>query len=318
MTEILGRLDVLVGGRLRYVEKVDAHTSGDCTVDSIELSGSSPRRQSSFDGAVRQTAGCATCRSVVSRLSADEFAERLGFVAARSGRSPSRPYCGTTPNRTSFSFSVPGATSRRRSNCAIRPAAPIAPANWPGRSRLCSVDCWASRSVTKHCDNWPSRASRPRRRPRAAASHAATRVIGDFELLSRIGAGGMGVVYRAWQRSLDRQVALKCVTRTGDRQTETRFAREIRTLGRIEHPNLVKIYTSGSDDDRLFYAMELIEGATLASRLSEVADQHEFDGRNQPEDLAIEPEHGLPRDTHGRAARQRNDSGGGASARSTG
>jgi serine/threonine protein kinase len=97
-----------------------------------------------------------------------------------------------------------------------------------------------------------------------ASAEAATRRVGEFELLSRLGQGGMGVVHRAWQPSLGRQVALKCMLRAGDPKAEARFAREIRALGRIEHPNVVKVFTSGAEGDQWFYAMELIEGTELA------------------------------------------------------
>src|SRR6185436_13992113 len=82
---------------------------------------------------------------------------------------------------------------------------------------------------------------------------------------SELGRGGMGVVYRAWQPSLGRQVAVKSLYRTGDPKAEARFAREIRALGRVEHPHLVKIFTSGNDGAEWFYAMELMEGATLSA-----------------------------------------------------
>jgi serine/threonine protein kinase len=91
------------------------------------------------------------------------------------------------------------------------------------------------------------------------------RRIGSFELLTKLGQGGMGVVYRAWQPSLGRQVALKCLLRGGDPKAEARFCREIQVLGRVEHPHLVKVYMSGQDGDQLYYAMELLEGATLAT-----------------------------------------------------
>src|SRR5260370_28675167 len=81
----------------------------------------------------------------------------------------------------------------------------------------------------------------------------------------------MGVVYRAWQPSLCRQVALKCLLRSDDPKAEARFAREIRALGRVEHPNLVKVFTSGSDGDQWFYAMELIEGTDLAAVCTQLA-----------------------------------------------
>ena len=74
----------------------------------------------------------------------------------------------------------------------------------------------------------------------------------------------MGVVYRAWQPSLGRQVALKCMLKSGDPKAEARFAREIRALGRVEHPGVVKVFTSGSEADQWFFAMELVEGADLA------------------------------------------------------
>lgn len=89
------------------------------------------------------------------------------------------------------------------------------------------------------------------------------RRLGEFELVSCLGRGGMGVVYRAWHLPLKRQVGLKCMLRSGDPKSEARFAREIRALGRVDHPNLVKIYSSGTDGDQLFYAMELVEGTDL-------------------------------------------------------
>src|SRR5207249_4434189 len=94
---------------------------------------------------------------------------------------------------------------------------------------------------------------------------ASPRRLGEFEVLSKLGQGGMGTVYRAWQASLGRQIALKALGQVGGRSAAQRFAREIRALGRVEHPNLVKIFTSGSDGERWYYAMELVEGATLSA-----------------------------------------------------
>ena len=90
----------------------------------------------------------------------------------------------------------------------------------------------------------------------------------------------MGVVYRAWQPSLGRQVALKKLVRTGEK-SEQRFAREIRALGQVEHPNLVKIYTSGSDGDQWFYAMELGRRGTAFDRVRSVAAARQHDQRGQ-------------------------------------
>jgi WD40 repeat protein/serine/threonine protein kinase len=101
--------------------------------------------------------------------------------------------------------------------------------------------------------------------PAEAPAGPSRRTLGEFELLSELGRGGMGVVYRAWQPSLGRQVALKQLRAAGDARTEQRFRREIKALGRVEHPHLVKIFTSGADGEQWFYAMELVEGAPLSA-----------------------------------------------------
>jgi WD40 repeat protein/serine/threonine protein kinase len=100
---------------------------------------------------------------------------------------------------------------------------------------------------------------------------AGAQAMGEFELLSQLGKGGMGVVYRAWQPSLGREVALKCMLRSNDPKAEERFAREIRALGRVEHPNVVKVFTSGAEGTQWFYAMELIEGAELSRVCAQLA-----------------------------------------------
>jgi serine/threonine protein kinase len=91
-------------------------------------------------------------------------------------------------------------------------------------------------------------------------------VIGDFELEGELGRGGMGVVYKARQRSLNRRVALKVLppALAADPTALARFRRETAALARCDHSSLVKILTSGSDGDRHYYAMELVEGTDLA------------------------------------------------------
>ncbi len=120
------------------------------------------------------------------------------------------------------------------------------------------VDSWSQRTLE---DQPPSPES-------VEKPEAVGRTLGEFEILSQIGRGGMGVVHRVWQPSLGRQVALKSLVRTGDAQSEARFGREIRALGRVEHPHLIKVFTSRVDEDQWFYAMELIQGADL-TRISD-------------------------------------------------
>jgi len=97
----------------------------------------------------------------------------------------------------------------------------------------------------------------------APAAEEKHRRIGEFELLAEIGRGGQSIVYRALQPSLQREVALKRLLVAGNPNTERHFQREIRALARVDHPNLIKIYTSGIDNEQWFYAMELIDGADL-------------------------------------------------------
>ena len=90
--------------------------------------------------------------------------------------------------------------------------------------------------------------------------------IGDFLLDSTLGKGAMGEVWRARQSTLDRWVALKWLGESlvDSDEARTRFRREIRALARSDHPNVVKVLTSGEHKGRPYYAMELVEGTDLA------------------------------------------------------
>ncbi|MBN1422025.1 MAG: protein kinase [Planctomycetes bacterium] len=94
--------------------------------------------------------------------------------------------------------------------------------------------------------------------------------IGDFRLIRQIGRGGMGIVYEAWQTSMDRPVALKVLPGgvLSDLKTVVRFEREARIAGRLEHPNIVTVHGLGVADNTPYYAMEYVEGETLAQVLA--------------------------------------------------
>jgi hypothetical protein len=93
--------------------------------------------------------------------------------------------------------------------------------------------------------------------------------LGDYMLRRRIGRGGMGVVYDAWQSSLDRRVALKVLPAgiAADTRAMTRFVREARVAAKLCHPNIVSVYGMGVDAETPYYAMELVDGETLAELL---------------------------------------------------
>ncbi|MGH9676682.1 MAG: serine/threonine protein kinase, partial [Candidatus Acidiferrum sp.] len=97
------------------------------------------------------------------------------------------------------------------------------------------------------------------------------RELGEYVLISELGRGGMGVVYRAMQPGLGRQVAIKQLLRPKNPKHESRFRREMRALGKVDHPNLVKIFSSAADGESWFYVMELVEGASLAAVMEKLS-----------------------------------------------
>lgn len=93
---------------------------------------------------------------------------------------------------------------------------------------------------------------------------------GDYELLERLGNGGMGVVYRARQLSLDRDVALKVLAAgpwAGANFIE-RLRTEARHAARLAHPHIVSVFDVGQHDEFCYYTMRLVEGETLRERLN--------------------------------------------------
>jgi tetratricopeptide (TPR) repeat protein len=99
---------------------------------------------------------------------------------------------------------------------------------------------------------------------------ATTAQLDDYELLEELGRGGMGVVFKARQKSLKRLVAVKMV-RAGeavfDEEERKRFENEAQTVARLQHPNIVQIYEVGETDGRQFLSLEFVEGRSLARHL---------------------------------------------------
>ncbi len=95
--------------------------------------------------------------------------------------------------------------------------------------------------------------------------------LGPYEVTGRIGAGGMGEVYRARDTRLGRDVALKVLPAevSSDDERRSRFEQEARSASALNHPNIVTVHDIGTSDSTVYIAMELVEGRTLRELLAE-------------------------------------------------
>ena len=94
--------------------------------------------------------------------------------------------------------------------------------------------------------------------------------LGNYEILQRLGAGGMGEVYRAKDTRLDREVAIKTLSLEGCSQSDalSRFEQEARSASALNHPNIVTIYELGHENGTRYIAMELVDGDTVRALLA--------------------------------------------------
>jgi serine/threonine protein kinase len=112
--------------------------------------------------------------------------------------------------------------------------------------------------------------SAPAQTEEQAAQPATSQPFGKYELLEEIGRGGMGVVYRARQPDLDRLVAIKMILsrRLASPDDVHRFHAEARAAGSLRHPNIVAIHDAGEVHGQHFFAMDFVEGRSLAQALA--------------------------------------------------
>src|SRR5436190_1818143 len=94
--------------------------------------------------------------------------------------------------------------------------------------------------------------------------------LGPYEIVSRLGAGGMGEVWRAVDTRLDRSVAVKLLPRdfAQNANLKSRFEREAKTISQLHHPHICTLFDVGHEQGHDFLVMELIEGESLAERLA--------------------------------------------------
>jgi tetratricopeptide (TPR) repeat protein/predicted Ser/Thr protein kinase len=120
----------------------------------------------------------------------------------------------------------------------------------------------------------------------AEAQNNPKNILGKYVVVSELGRGGMGVVYKAWESGLKRWVALKVLVGAGGKEDLVRFRREAQTAAALRHPNIVGIYEVGEVAEKHVIAMEYVDGRSLAGEkmaarkaallLAEVARAVEF------------------------------------------
>jgi eukaryotic-like serine/threonine-protein kinase len=96
------------------------------------------------------------------------------------------------------------------------------------------------------------------------------KVLGRYHIISELGRGGMGVVYKAVDPKLERFIAIKCLSEalSDDEITVTRFLREARNVAALNHPNIAQIFLADEDEGKPYFVMEFIDGESLADRLA--------------------------------------------------
>ena len=115
-----------------------------------------------------------------------------------------------------------------------------------------------------NAETLPSDDSSP---PSTASDALIGRTLGHFRVGPRLGRGGMGAVYRAWDASLEREVAVKVLIGESE-SAQARFLREARVQAKLRHPNVVPIHFVGQEGDVSFLVMDVVDGESLAGILA--------------------------------------------------
>jgi serine/threonine protein kinase len=142
----------------------------------------------------------------------------------------------------------------------------------------------------------------------AAPAGAPVPALEDYEVLREVGRGGMGIVYEAVQRSLNRRVALKVLSlgATLDARQLQRFKNEAQAAAHLQHPNVVPVFAVGCEQGVHYYAMRFIEGKTLAEIIRELrrgpSDRPAPSGSTDPVRAQLTDEQTVPGGTGGSPA----------------
>ncbi len=234
---------------------MDAHSSPHPTSETLQAYGLGTLDDDSVEAVSKHLEDCSDCRRQVAEMAPDTFLARLR--KAQEVPATSAP---------------PGASNRP-------PAGPPAqPADTRPETTVVD-DATVDRSLPPYMSS-PGRVEATSAVQNGASGRAlepgtCIGYFGDYELQKVLGEGGMGIVYKARQLSLNRSVALKLIraARFASADEVRRFQNEAETVARLDHPHIVPFFEVGRFEDQHYFSMKLVAGESLDKRLKDfVAD----------------------------------------------
>ncbi|MEM9462010.1 MAG: serine/threonine-protein kinase, partial [Myxococcota bacterium] len=134
-----------------------------------------------------------------------------------------------------------------------------------GRARAASEDAagMTTRTGTSSAPRFAELAVAMQQAPVLFQMPAVPQTLGRYVVLGHLGQGGMGTVLEAFDRTLDRRVAIKVLHQELDEEHTTRLLREAQALAKLSHPNVVQVHEADTVGDQTFVVMELVNGRTL-------------------------------------------------------
>jgi len=259
---------------------MDAPTTPHPTPQTLQAYGLGMLDDASAEAVNKHLEECVDCRRQVAEIAPDSFLGRLREVQERPGAPASgRATPGATQTELGRTAEAPAAAPK---SFAAGPGATDAPTiglpphtSSPRPETTVADDATVDRpsipcmSSTDHAGTTSAALNSPNGPSLQPGTYVG--YFGDYELQRVLGEGGMGIVYKARQLSLNRPVALKMIkaARFATDDDRRRFQNEAEAVARLDHPNIVPVFEVGQFEDQHYFSMKLIAGESLDKRLKD-------------------------------------------------